>query len=140
MTPTDRPTTGAPDRWSLISVGLGALLSVVLAHDFRRHAALEPSGSGQGFPLDDAWIHAQFALNTSRGAPVPVRGRRALLSGSTAPLWSLLEGALLLWRWSTIRWSSGHLLGVICSIAILTVMAVVGRSPRLGLARPHRWQ
>jgi hypothetical protein len=49
-----------------------------------------------GFPLDDAWIHLQFARNLAEGTGfsfnpgVPV-------SGSTAPLWTLLlaAGALL---------------------------------------------
>ena len=46
-----------------------------------------------GFPLDDAWIHFQFARNLAEGygfsynPGVPV-------SGSTAPLWTLLLGAL----------------------------------------------
>ena len=46
-----------------------------------------------GFPLDDAWIHFQFARNLAAGEGfaynpgVPV-------SGSTAPLWTLLLGAL----------------------------------------------
>ena len=46
-----------------------------------------------GFPLDDSWIHLQFARNLAEGQGfaynpgVPV-------SGSTAPLWTLLLGAL----------------------------------------------
>src|SRR5882762_9098653 len=45
-----------------------------------------------GFPLDDSWIHLQFARNLAAGAGfsynpgVPV-------AGSTAPLWTLLLGA-----------------------------------------------
>ena len=45
-----------------------------------------------GFPLDDSWIHAQFARNVALGngfsynAGVPV-------SGSTAPLWTLITAA-----------------------------------------------
>ncbi|MFH1865616.1 MAG: glycosyltransferase family 39 protein [Candidatus Eisenbacteria bacterium] len=45
-----------------------------------------------GFPLDDSWIHAQFARNLALGngfsynPGVPV-------SGSTAPLWTLLTAA-----------------------------------------------
>jgi hypothetical protein len=45
-----------------------------------------------GFPLDDAWIHCQFARNLARGngmsynPGVPV-------SGSTAPLWTILLAA-----------------------------------------------
>src|SRR5207302_940720 len=56
-----------------------------------------------GFPLDDSWIHLQFARNLAEGAGfaynpgVPV-------AGSTAPLWTLLLGAAVrvggaqLWR------------------------------------------
>ena len=46
-----------------------------------------------GFPLDDSWIHFQFARNLAEGhgfsynPGVPV-------AGSTAPLWTLLLGAL----------------------------------------------
>src|SRR5262249_50979860 len=45
-----------------------------------------------GFPLDDSWIHLQFARNLAEGAGfaynpgVPV-------AGSTAPLWTLLLAA-----------------------------------------------
>ena len=45
-----------------------------------------------GFPLDDSWIHLQFARNLAAGAGfsynpgIPV-------AGSTAPLWTLLLGA-----------------------------------------------
>jgi hypothetical protein len=46
-----------------------------------------------GFPLDDSWIHLQFARNLAEGAGfaynpgVPV-------AGSTAPLWTLLLGGV----------------------------------------------
>ena len=62
-----------------------------------------------GFPLDDAWIHAQFARNLALGhgfsynPGVPV-------SGSTAPLWTLLTAAGYLVTGASVL--TGKLLGV----------------------------
>jgi arabinofuranosyltransferase len=42
-----------------------------------------------GFPLDDAWIHAQFARNLATGHGFSYTGDR-WVAGSTAPLWTLL--------------------------------------------------
>ncbi|MBI5117359.1 glycosyltransferase family 39 protein [Candidatus Poribacteria bacterium] len=42
-----------------------------------------------GFPLDDAWIHCQFARNLARGHGMSYNPGVAM-SGSTAPLWTFL--------------------------------------------------
>jgi len=42
-----------------------------------------------GFPLDDAWIHAQFARNIATGRGFTFTGDR-WVAGSTSPLWTLL--------------------------------------------------
>src|SRR5438876_5451656 len=79
------------------------------------------------FPLDDSWIHLQFARNLAEGAGfaynpgVPV-------AGSTAPLWTLLLGAgragarvagvALLWA-GPVAW--GALAGMEVSLAALLV-------------------
>lgn len=49
-----------------------------------------------GFPLDDAWIHLHFARNLAEGAGF-VYNPGQPVSGSTAPLWTLLlaAGALI---------------------------------------------
>ncbi len=45
-----------------------------------------------GFPLDDAWIHLQFARNLAEGAGFSFNPG-ASVAGSTAPLWTLLLAA-----------------------------------------------
>jgi hypothetical protein len=45
-----------------------------------------------GFPLDDSWIHAQFARNLATGAGFTYTSG-AWVSGSTAPLWTVLLAA-----------------------------------------------
>jgi hypothetical protein len=68
-------------------VALAALLPLGLFFVEERRIA-----GAIGFPLDDAWIHLQFARNLAEGAGfsynpgVPV-------AGSTAPLWTLLLAA-----------------------------------------------
>ena len=46
-----------------------------------------------GFPLDDSWIHLQFARNLAEGAGFSFNPHRPV-AGSTAPLWTLLLGAV----------------------------------------------
>ena len=75
-------------RWQgdLLVIG-AALLPLALFLARERQIA-----GAAGFPLDDSWIHLQFARNLAAGAGfsynpgVPV-------AGSTAPLWTLLLGA-----------------------------------------------
>ena len=72
-----------------------------------------------GFPLDDSWIHLQFARNLAEGAGfaynpgVPV-------AGSTAPLWTLLLGAAV--RVGGAQLWVAKLLGIACTLvaALLT--------------------
>jgi hypothetical protein len=45
-----------------------------------------------GFPLDDAWIHAQFARNLATGHGFTYTGGQ-WVSGSTAPAWTVLLAA-----------------------------------------------
>jgi arabinofuranosyltransferase len=47
---------------------------------------------GEGFPLDDSWIHLQFARNLAEGAGFSFNPGTPV-AGSTAPLWTLLLGA-----------------------------------------------
>ena len=58
---------------------------------------------GLGFPLDDSWIHLQFARNLAAGEGLSYNPGE-LVTGSTAPLWTallslgfLLPGAAPLW-------------------------------------------
>lgn len=46
-----------------------------------------------GLPLDDSWIHLQFARNLARGGGLSINPGE-LLPGSTAPLWTALVSCL----------------------------------------------
>jgi len=75
----------APWLASLLLVGCLTLsLFAFSAHRFTE-------GQG-GVPLDDAWIHFQFARNLARGDGISFNPGQPT-SGSTAPLWTLLLAA-----------------------------------------------
>jgi arabinofuranosyltransferase len=99
-----RPATaGAPPGWRplglVAGVCLGASLGLFLVHEHRIAGTV-------GFPLDDSWIHLHFARNLAEGAGfsynpgVPV-------SGSTAPLWTLLLGAAFAVAGPGLLWVKG---------------------------------
>ena len=73
----------ARPAWLLVALSLAALLSAGYT------AWVQNSVTESGFPLDDAWIHLQFARNIAGGhgfsfnPDVPS-------AGSTAPLWTLV--------------------------------------------------
>jgi hypothetical protein len=50
---------------------------------------------GLGFPLDDSWIHVQFASSVAEGKGLAYRGDQ-LVTGSTAPLWTAVLSLLFL--------------------------------------------
>ncbi len=51
------------------------------------------TGGQEGVPLDDAWIHFQFARNLAQGDGLSFNPGQPT-SGSTAPLWTLLLAAV----------------------------------------------
>ncbi len=118
-------------HWTWGATGLGAALTLLVAFYYRTRAGEAPFSLGQGFPLDDAWIHAQFALNASRGAPFQYN-LGDFSSGSTAPLWSLLEGAALWLVGDPLL--AGHGLGVLFAVATSVGTVLLGR--RMGLSGP----
>ncbi|HYH45297.1 MAG TPA: hypothetical protein VEG34_06380, partial [Thermoanaerobaculia bacterium] len=69
-----------------------------------------------GFPLDDSWIHLQFARNLAAGEGLAYNPGE-LVTGSTAPLWTALL-ALLFWlpgdvvAWTKLAGVALHLIGV----------------------------
>ena len=71
---------------SLLTVGCLILAAFAL------NAHTLTSGLG-GVPLDDAWIHFQFARNLARGDGLSFNPGQPT-SGSTAPLWTLLLAAV----------------------------------------------
>ncbi|HJS29491.1 MAG TPA: hypothetical protein VJ768_07705 [Anaerolineales bacterium] len=60
--------------------------AVLAAASLSGYLILSASGSGAGFPLDDAWIHQTYARNlASRGEWAFYQGETS--AGSTSPLW-----------------------------------------------------
>ena len=138
---------GVPDRGERLAalarrwrddslVVAAALLPLALFVVRERQIAGAP-----GFPLDDSWIHLHFARNLAAGAGfsynpgIPV-------AGSTAPLWTLLLGAVavvaspslgmakalgivatlgaaLVTRRAALAWGAGRDVAVVASIALL---------------------
>jgi hypothetical protein len=116
-----------------------AALAAALGLFLQRERLIAGSVSLSGFPLDDSWIHFQFARNLASGhgfaynLDVPV-------AGSTAPLWTLLlagmfkvggaypawaklagvvaaMGAAWLARWLALRWTGDAVLGLTAALA-----------------------
>ena len=81
---------------AVLAAGLGLFL-------LRERQIAGPVGL-QGFPLDDSWIHLQFARNLAEGRGfaynpgVPV-------AGSTAPLWTLLLAVLFAVGGAHVVWA-----------------------------------
>lgn len=69
--------------WQIATV-LSAVAAAAAWGTFVEHAATAP-----GFPLDDAWIHLQFARNLAGGHGFSFNPG-VPSSGSTAPLWTIL--------------------------------------------------
>lgn len=113
--------------WVWLASGLGWVLFVALAFSYRHRAAIHPESRGQGFPLDDAWIHSQFALNVAGGQPFQYEPG-VYSSGSTAPLWSLIEGVGLAIVGDVV--TVAHTLGVLFTLAMVFTSVVLMR--RLG--------
>jgi hypothetical protein len=74
--------------WLASLLIVGCLLLTAFA--LRAHS--DTNGQG-GVPLDDAWIHFQFARNLARGDGLSFNPGQPT-SGSTAPLWTLLLAAV----------------------------------------------
>jgi hypothetical protein len=83
--PADPPPGEVPHGLLLASVLPALALSLFYEWQARR---LSPAG----FPLDDAWIHAQFARNIASGLGFSYTGPQ-WVAGSTAPLWTLVLAA-----------------------------------------------
>lgn len=83
-----------------------------------------------GFPLDDSWIHLQFARNLVAGEGLAYNAGQ-LVTGSTAPLWTALLALLLYLPGNVIVWAK--LLGVAFHLA--GVAAAWRLSRELGLGR-----
>lgn len=60
--------------------------------------------SGLGFPLDDSWIHLQFARNLAAGDGLSYNPGQ-WVTGSTAPLWTAVLALLFVLPGSVLAWT-----------------------------------
>src|SRR5215218_8806121 len=89
--------------------------------------------SRPGFPLDDSWIHLQFARNLAEGRGLSYNPGE-LVTGSTAPLWTALLSLLFILPGPpgiVVVWTK--LLGIAFHLASVAVAWRLGRE--LGLGR-----
>ncbi|MEA2600873.1 MAG: hypothetical protein QOF89_1865 [Acidobacteriota bacterium] len=101
------PRRRLPAGLLLTLAGLVACLRYLLAEIARLKGGL-------GFPLDDSWIHLQFARNLARGLGLSYNPGH-LVTGSTAPLWTALLSLLFLLPGSVIAWTKA--LGIVLHLA-----------------------
>jgi hypothetical protein len=104
MNPTPRRL---PLRTLLLLAGAAAVLRYLFAEIGRLRGGL-------GFPLDDSWIHLQFARNLASGLGLSFNPGE-LVTGSTAPLWTALLALLLPLPGNVVVWTK--LLGVVLYLA-----------------------
>jgi len=102
---------------SLLAIGCLALGLLALTAD-------RFTGGQGGVPLDDAWIHFQFARNLARGDGLSFNPGQPT-SGSTAPLWTLLlAGVYCVGGRFPL---AGQLLSGACFLAALVATYVLGK-------------
>ncbi len=91
-------------------------------------------------PLDDGWIHLQFARQLAAGhglayqGPIPGAAGPEWVAGSTAPLWTALLSLGFLLPASPLTWAKA--LGVACFLGTVNAAAKLGAE--LGLSRGQR--
>lgn len=122
MTVPPRTPPRLPLRLLLLLAGLVACLRYFLAEIARLKGGL-------GFPLDDSWIHLQFARNLAHGAGLSYNPG-AFVTGSTAPLWTALLAVLFLLPGSVLVWTK--LLGVLLYLAGIDATWRLSRELGLG--------
>ena len=88
------------------------------------------TGAVLGFPLDDSWIHLQFARNLAAGEGLAFVGGR-WVGGSTGPLWTALLSCGFLLPGSPLVWAK--LMGITCLLATVAGMSVLAREYGLGI-------
>ena len=90
--PAPAPRTGT--SWPLLAAGLLVCLGYLAAEVHTR---------GLGFPLDDSFIHLQFARNLAAGRGLSYNPGQ-IVTGSTAPLWTALLALLFVLPGSVYLW------------------------------------
>ncbi|MEZ5332953.1 MAG: hypothetical protein R2991_13095 [Thermoanaerobaculia bacterium] len=111
------------DRWAPILVLLTAS-----AWGLWCRSRLAESGIPFALPLDDSWIHLQFARNIAEGAGLAYRAPE-WVAGSTAPLWTAL---LAIGSALGVPLGWARLLGVACLAATADVVRRLGLAMGLG--------
>jgi arabinofuranosyltransferase len=106
----------------LVLAGAVACLRYLLAEIARLKGGL-------GFPLDDSWIHLQFARNLARGLGLSYNPGH-FVTGSTAPLWTALLSLLFLLPGNVAVWTKA--LGIALHLAGIEATRRLGRE--LGLS------
>jgi len=106
----------------LLAAGLVACLRYLFAEVGRLRGGL-------GFPLDDSWIHLQFARNLARGLGLSYNPG-VLVTGSTAPLWTALLALLFPLPGNVILWT--QLLGILLYLAGIHATWRLARELSLG--------
>lgn len=86
-------------------------------------------GLRPAFPLDDSWIHLEFARNLAAGQGLSFEPGE-LVTGSTAPLWTLLLGVLALLPGSPLGWAKAA--GVAFHLTATALTFRLGRELDLG--------
>jgi len=105
--------------WLASLLAIGCLVLGLLALTAERF-----TGGQGGVPLDDAWIHFQFARNLARGDGLSFNPGQPT-SGSTAPLWTLLlAGVYCVGGRFPL---AGQLLSGACFLAALVATYVLGK-------------
>ncbi len=121
LNPDMKETTSSPPRW-LVPAAVAACLVYLGAELFLV--------GGLGFPLDDSWIHLQFARNLAAGWGLSYNPGE-LVTGSTAPLWTALLSLLFLLPGNVLAWTK--LLGIAFHAAGVSAAWRLARE--LGLGR-----
>ena len=84
-------------RWGLLLGGAAACLGYLAVERWTL-------GGRLGWPLDDSWIHLQFARNLAAGRGLAYNSGE-LVTGSTAPLWTALLALLAYLPGSPLAWA-----------------------------------
>jgi arabinofuranosyltransferase len=117
---SDGAALGRSDWPWLVSLLLVGCLTLAI---FALYAYHFTEGQG-GVPLDDAWIHFQFARNLARGDGLSFNPGQST-SGSTAPLWTLLLAAVYLAGGEFPV--AGQALSAVCFLTALAATYALGK-------------
>ena len=105
--------TGQPLGWPWLALAVAALGCLLYFG-----AELYFLDGHLGFPLDDSWIHLQFARNLAEGHGFSYDGLRPM-PGSTAPLWTALLALGFVGGSTLVPLIWAKVLGVVCFFTAL---------------------